>query len=273
MDNLLAAIGGMSLLLIFLGIGVGVMCLVAWCKLFRKAGEPVGFVFIPVFGTYKTFAVAGCPGLFGASIAVAIGSSLLSQVISCAAAPTTSGYYSSYSAYESARSMLSVLLVIMIVALVAELIIHIFFCKSLAHTFGKGGGFAAGLYFLYPVFLMILAFGPAEHRYARASRMSRSPEKPTWTCTKCGTPNLRHNMTCIKCGANRPMQQAVPAAQPPQPAVPAAEQPTAPAAEQKDAPAAETGDQKRYWVCAKCGGFNSGSRNDCVKCGAQKPET
>ena len=34
---------------------------------------------------------------------------------------------------------------------------------KLARVFGKGGGFAAGLIFLEPIFLMILAFGSARY--------------------------------------------------------------------------------------------------------------
>ena len=34
---------------------------------------------------------------------------------------------------------------------------------KLAHTFGKGGGFAAGLILLPPIFALILGFGSAEY--------------------------------------------------------------------------------------------------------------
>lgn len=34
---------------------------------------------------------------------------------------------------------------------------------DLAKSFGKGGGFAAGLIFLFPIFILILAFGDARY--------------------------------------------------------------------------------------------------------------
>jgi len=45
----------------------------------------------------------------------------------------------------------------------ANIVFAIMTCIKLARVFGRGGGFAAGLIFLEPVFLMILAFGSAEY--------------------------------------------------------------------------------------------------------------
>lgn len=46
---------------------------------------------------------------------------------------------------------------------IANIVFAIMTCIKLARVFGRGGGFAAGLIFLEPVFLMILAFGSAEY--------------------------------------------------------------------------------------------------------------
>ena len=37
-------------------------------------------------------------------------------------------------------------------------------CIDLARVFGKGGGYAAGLAFLTPIFLLMLAFGDAQYQ-------------------------------------------------------------------------------------------------------------
>ena len=42
--------------------------------------------------------------------------------------------------------------------LVAMIYMAVLMCVSLARAFGKSNGFAAGLFFLYPIFLCILAF-------------------------------------------------------------------------------------------------------------------
>lgn len=45
----------------------------------------------------------------------------------------------------------------------ANIVFAIMTCIKLARVFGKGGGFAVGLIFLEPIFLMILAFGNARY--------------------------------------------------------------------------------------------------------------
>ena len=52
------------------------------------------------------------------------------------------------------------LLVIPIVNFIPSIMI----CIDLSRAFGKGGGFAAGLMLLTPVFLLMLAFGDAKYR-------------------------------------------------------------------------------------------------------------
>jgi chromate transport protein ChrA len=47
---------------------------------------------------------------------------------------------------------------------VVGLFISLALCIDLARVFGKGGGYAAGLAFLTPVFLLMLAFGEAQYQ-------------------------------------------------------------------------------------------------------------
>ena len=47
-------------------------------------------------------------------------------------------------------------------------------CIDLARVFGKGGGYAAGLAFLTPIFLLMIAFGDAQ--YQGGPRRKISPE-------------------------------------------------------------------------------------------------
>ncbi|MBR4711879.1 MAG: hypothetical protein IKP10_07575 [Clostridia bacterium] len=163
-------------------LAVAVPCIVAWCILFRKAGVPAGFFFIPVYGTYKTYDVAGCTGIFWGTLATGIGGAVMAFI--CA----------------MLNSVVGVLIVYGLM-LVTELILQIFFCRSLAASFAKGGGFAAGLFFLFPVFLMILAFGRAEHNYGRARRIATSSE--VWTCKECGTVNGAGSAHCVSCGRSK----------------------------------------------------------------------
>lgn len=119
------------------------MCIIAWCKIFRKADIHPGKLFIPVYGQYLMYSIPNCGGLFVASIVISVLSSLCST---CASSMGNRG--------ESAP-FLAVMLIIFAVAL---LVINIIFCVRLAKAFGKSGGFAVGLIFLYPIFICILGF-------------------------------------------------------------------------------------------------------------------
>ncbi len=55
---------------------------------------------------------------------------------------------------------------------IVSLIFAILMYVELAKVFGKGGGFAAGLIFLSPIFLPILAFGGAQYIYGEGSNQA-----------------------------------------------------------------------------------------------------
>jgi len=58
---------------------------------------------------------------------------------------------------------------------IVNLFLSLALCIDLARSFGKGAGYAAGLAFLTPIFLLMLAFGDAEYRRGR-SQPRISPE-------------------------------------------------------------------------------------------------
>ena len=53
-----------------------------------------------------------------------------------------------------------------------NLFLSLVLCIDLARAFGKGGGYAAGLAFLTPIFLLMLAFGDAQYQRGRPRRIS-----------------------------------------------------------------------------------------------------
>jgi len=53
-----------------------------------------------------------------------------------------------------------------------NLFLSLALCIDLARAFGKGGGYAAGLAFLTPVFVLMLAFGDAQYQRGRPRRIS-----------------------------------------------------------------------------------------------------
>ncbi|NLW65320.1 MAG: zinc ribbon domain-containing protein [Clostridiales bacterium] len=99
---------------------------------------------------------------------------------------------------------------------IANIVIQIITMVKLARVFGKGGGWACGLIFLYPIFLCIMAFDksivyvgdyPGEGFYARAEQQGYA--NSTWQqtaqdapkfCSKCGNPVNKGDKFCLNCG-------------------------------------------------------------------------
>ena len=57
-------------------------------------------------------------------------------------------------------------------------------CFDLARVFGKGAGYGLGLIFLSPIFLMVLAFGPATYQGPNRPATASIPSRP-------GSPPMR----------------------------------------------------------------------------------
>ena len=132
-----------ALIILLVTAAIAVPIIIAWCRIFRKAGVPMGFYFIPVYGSYRQYDIADSKGVFWATLVVSI-LYLIGSLILVQAGET-------------------VFLVWVILYLVVMLILSFIFCKRLATAFGKSTGFAIGLFFLNPIFIMILGFGDAQY--------------------------------------------------------------------------------------------------------------
>ena len=185
-----SGVGALAVLLWVGLIALVVLCIVAWCKIFRKAGIHPGKFFIPVYGQYLQYSIADSGGLFAATIVISVITGLVSTF-------TTANSYNYYSRGPSTAT-----LVILGIAAVAELIIFIIFSIRLARVFGKSGGFAVGLILLFPIFICILGFGSAQYIYQTG--YSGTIVQETWTCPQCGTINAAHSGACVQCQTLKP---------------------------------------------------------------------
>ena len=151
------------IILLALGLIVGTIVLscMSWCRIFRKVGLNPGKFFIPVYGNYLAYDIADCRGIFITQMVISGIVSVISNIADMASMSTSSYYYTSYSYSSYSDSALSGLLAMFAFMMVGMMIFQIIFSVRLARNFGKGGGFACGLVFLFPVFLAILAFGDA----------------------------------------------------------------------------------------------------------------
>lgn len=141
---------GISSLLVLGGIYVGVafvwwlLQVVANWKLFTKAGEAGWKSIIPVYSDYVSYKIAWQTSYFWITF-------ILGIVASC-----VSGL-----ANPDGDNMMILAIVSLLRIIIG--IISILYSVKLAKAFGKGIGFAIGLIFLSPIFMLILGLGDSTY--------------------------------------------------------------------------------------------------------------
>ena len=118
-------------------------------KMFTKAGEAGWKSIIPVYGDYVSYKIAWQTTYFWVVFILGI----IASVVQGFADPNGSNTM--------------ILMIVSLIRIIAG-IISILYSVKLARAFGKGTGFALGLIFLSPIFMLILGFGDA--RYYGADR-------------------------------------------------------------------------------------------------------
>ena len=130
-----------------ISVVLAVLMIIAWWKIFNKAGEKGWKAIIPVYNSYTMYKVSWKTSMWWIMLAVSIvciiGASMLSS--STTASPSVIG------------------LILYWASGIVMFVIQIIFSVKLAKSFGKGGGFALGLIFLNIIFVLILAFGNAQY--------------------------------------------------------------------------------------------------------------
>ena len=72
-----------------------------------------------------------------------------------------------------------ILAIVSLLRIIAE-IISIMYSVKLAKAFGKGTGFAIGLIFLSPIFILILGLGDSTYHGAQSCRSTADIDKYKW---------------------------------------------------------------------------------------------
>ena len=169
------------------------LMIIAWAKIFHKAGERWWKILIPIYGSYCQYKIADSQGLFWGTLVVSTCSSVITRLVAGSIARNT---------YVFERPNTTAVTVIAIIAGIIVLIMSCVFEVRLAHVFGKGNGFAVGLILLNPIFVLILAFGSAEYVYYSGSSSAQA-QIETWKCSVCGAENPASRASCQSCGRVR----------------------------------------------------------------------
>ena len=175
------------ILLVLVGLIAAVMAIlsfVAWCKAFTKAGIPWERMFVPFYGQYTQYSIAGAGAIFWINLLAPIAMSIITTVMTLIHPYVGLFFY--------------------FVFLVLIFVLHCFYCVKLARAFGYGGGFAVGLILLNPIFIMILGFGSSTYMGANgysgagSASVGGTPAH-LWRCSSCGSLNPNHLGTCPNC--------------------------------------------------------------------------
>lgn len=129
---------GTSVLLLLFVVGLLVVSIVSnWC-VFTKAGEPGWKIFVPFYGSYVSYRIAGVILYFWITLLLSF------------AAGLTDGPNGEATLLSSLFSL-------------GASAVEVWMCINLARSFGRGIAFGMGLAFLPVVFYPILAFGSSEY--------------------------------------------------------------------------------------------------------------
>ncbi len=129
-----ASLAGTSVIAIVLMI----LQIVAYWRIFEKAGEQGWKSLIPVYSDYVMYKLAWDARIFWVNIVLAILYSILGLI------PGIGVFFA-------------------FLAIVLVLIIEVLFLVKLAKAFGHGRRFAVGLLLLSPIFILILGFDRSEY--------------------------------------------------------------------------------------------------------------
>ena len=141
----LMLLGGMYLMIAF---AWWLLQIIANWRIFTKAGEAGWKSIIPIYGDYISYKIAWQPAYFWLTLVLGIVSSCLQGTL------------------ETNDSLMISMIIVLIKIILA--IISIMYSVKLARAFGRGTGFAIGLIFLQPIFMLILGFG--DDRYYGADK-------------------------------------------------------------------------------------------------------
>ena len=133
MNNFAALILASIGTIVILAVGWYVLLAIAYWKIFEKAGEPGWKALIPFYNTYSQYKFTWNPNMFW----IVLVCSLLGGVLGST---------------EGTLSYVGTLFTL------ASAIVNIIAANKLSKAFGHGVGFTIGLFFLNPIFMLILAF-------------------------------------------------------------------------------------------------------------------
>ena len=129
-----------------------IFMIIAWWKIFEKAGEKGWKAIIPVYNLYISYKIVKMEIWFWVLLAISV---IAGIVFSVSGAYDSTGSINPGYNWTANPGVLITAIVTGAVAIWAEVL----YAWRLSKAFGHGVGFTIGLIFLSPIFLLILGFG------------------------------------------------------------------------------------------------------------------
>lgn len=127
-----------------------ILSLIAYWKIFVKMGEPGWKAIIPIYSSYTLYKKIWNIKWFVITLIVEI-----VLVITGSCIPVL--------AMTSDKNAI-IPAIIFVILIIAAIVLTVMMCSKLSRAFGHGAGFTAGLFFLMPIFLLILAFSSDQYQ-------------------------------------------------------------------------------------------------------------
>ena len=139
---------------------VSILMIIAMWKIFEKAGEKGWKALIPIYDSYILWKIAGRNWIKDMLI---IAGTFIAYMV--------------FAFLNIQNSIFGIVSLLFGFVFVVYLLVAVCgYCSGLSHNFGHAGGFAVGLFFLHPIFLMILGFN--SDKYVGEMGKSKQVEQP-----------------------------------------------------------------------------------------------
>ena len=148
MLGLLGLKAGLSIITTVISVAYVVLQIIANWTILEKAGEKGWKSLIPFYGEYTLYKIVWQPKMYWIYLILSVVQGVFNYLSDNVFQLTALGV---------------VFTLIYVVFMLLALALNLFFCRKLAFSFGKSSSFAIGLFFLYPIFSMILAFGNSRY--------------------------------------------------------------------------------------------------------------
>ena len=144
MANALLLTTGIEFYAFLIQLAFFILQIISFWMLFKKANVAGWKSIIPIYSNYKMYDIVWKPKYFWIYVGLSAVYSVLMYLVQNVI---------------TAGILFIVLTIVRLIVLFLSCMLEFFFCRNLARSYGKGDGFVFGLFFLDPIFILILGLG------------------------------------------------------------------------------------------------------------------